>query len=166
MKEAESPARLVDEVALFLHRTLADLEDRQRSMIEQLQHAELVLADKTVLVDDDDVRNIFALTSLLERYGMRVVYAENGKDGLEVLETTPSVDIVLMDIMMPDMDGYETMRAIRGIEKFRELPIIALTAKAMKGDREKCIEAGASDYIPKPVETEQLASLLRVWLQR
>src|SRR5207253_1937911 len=101
-----------------------------------------------------------------ERYGMRVVYAENGTDGLELLKTTPDIDIVLMDVMMPGMDGYQTMQAIRALDRFRELPIIALTAKAMKGDREKCIEAGASDYIPKPVDTEQLASLLRVWLQR
>jgi CheY-like chemotaxis protein len=115
---------------------------------------------------DDDIRNIFALTSVLEQHGVEVVYAENGKDGLRMLEETPHVDFVLMDVMMPEMDGYEAMRRIREKKSMRSLPIIALTAKAMKGDREKCIEAGASDYITKPVDTEQLVSLLRVWLSR
>jgi CheY-like chemotaxis protein len=124
------------------------------------------LADRTVLVVDDDLRNIFALTTVLEHHQMRVVSAENGRDGIETLRTTPGIDIVLMDIMMPEMDGYETMRAIRQLAPFKSLPIIALTAKAMKGDREKCIEAGASDYIAKPVNGEQLISLLRVWLYR
>jgi CheY-like chemotaxis protein len=125
-----------------------------------------VLAGKQVLIVDDDVRNIFALTSVLERYQMQILYAENGKDGIEVLQNNPSVDVILMDVMMPEMDGYETMRAIRKMRKFKSLPMIALTAKAMKGDREKCIEAGASDYITKPVDTEQLLSLLRVWLYK
>jgi hypothetical protein len=133
-------------------------------MLEQLQQVDPALVDKTVLIVDDDVRNIFALTSMLERYQIRTTYAENGRDGITLLQNTPNLDLVLMDVMMPDMDGYETMRAIRQLEQFRTLPIIALTAKAMKGDREKCIEAGASDYITKPVDMEQLLSLLRVWL--
>jgi CheY-like chemotaxis protein len=119
-----------------------------------------------VLIVDDDVRNIFAMTSLLERYRMRVVSAENGKEALERLAATPEVEVVLMDVMLPEMDGYETTRAIRRMPERQSLPILALTAKAMKGDREKCIEAGASDYIAKPVDMDQLLSLLRVWLYR
>jgi CheY-like chemotaxis protein len=119
-----------------------------------------------VLVVDDDIRNIFAMTSILEPYNMHVMSAETGRAAIEILQNTPEIDAVLMDIMMPDMDGYDTMRAIRKLAKFRSLPIIALTAKAMKGDREKCIEAGASDYISKPVDTEQLLALLKVWLYR
>jgi CheY-like chemotaxis protein len=119
-----------------------------------------------VLVVDDDVRNVFALTSVLERHGMRVTFAENGREGLAALKEHPETDIVLMDIMMPEMDGHQTMAAIRRIPAYRKLPIIALTAKAMKGDREKSIEAGASDYITKPVDIEQLISLMRVWLYR
>jgi CheY-like chemotaxis protein len=121
---------------------------------------------KKVLVVDDDVRNIFALTSVLERQSMKVIFAENGKQAIEVLEATPEVDVVLMDVMMPEMDGYETTRAIRAKEAFKSLPIITVTAKAMKDDREKSIDAGASDYITKPVDTEQLLSLLRIWLFR
>ncbi len=150
--------------ALFLHRRQASLPEATRQMLEKFQQTDLVLAGKKVLVVDDDMRNIFALTSMLERHHMQVVYAENGRDGIALLQNTPDIDIVLMDVMMPEMDGYETMRAIRKIGKFRSLPMIALTAKAMQGDREKCLEAGASDYIPKPVDTEQLLSLLRVWL--
>ncbi|MBI5629304.1 MAG: response regulator, partial [Elusimicrobia bacterium] len=164
VKDARSPERLLDEVALFMHQIVNQLPEAKRQLLEELYQSQPLLSDKTVLIVDDDVRNIFALTSVLERYRMKVVYAENGKAGLEILQTTPGIDIVLMDVMMPDMDGYETMRAIRRIEQYKRLPIIALTAKAMKGDREKCIEAGASDYIPKPVEIEQLLSLLRVWL--
>jgi CheY-like chemotaxis protein len=119
-----------------------------------------------VLVVDDDIRNIFALTSALERQKMHVVYAENGRDGIEMLKKTPGIEGVLMDIMMPEMDGYEAMNEIRQIPKFKSIPIIAVTAKAMKGDRQKCIEAGASDYITKPVDTEQLLSLLRIWLDK
>jgi CheY-like chemotaxis protein len=117
-----------------------------------------------VLIVDDDVRNIFALTSGLERHKLTVIHAEGGKAGIELLQQTPDVDLVLMDIMMPEMDGYQTTRAIREMPQFRNLPIIALTAKAMKGDREKCIQAGASDYIPKPIVLEELVALLRVWL--
>jgi CheY-like chemotaxis protein len=115
---------------------------------------------------DDDIRNIFALTSVLEQHDVEVLYAENGRDGLRMLDEIPGIDIVLMDVMMPEMDGYEAMRRIREQKRFRALPIIALTAKAMKGDREKCIDAGASDYVTKPVDTEQLMSLMRVWLSR
>ena len=124
------------------------------------------LRGKHVLIVDDDVRNIFSLTSVLEEHGMEVSFAENGKDAIQTLDSTPGIDLVLMDVMMPEMDGYETTRAIRDKPQFRALPIIALTAKAMKGDREKCIAAGATDYITKPVDTDQLLSLMRVWLYR
>ena len=164
VKDVRSPERLLDETALFLHRVHENLPAPQRMMLEQLQQVDPALVGKTVLIVDDDVRNIFALTSMLERYQIRTTYAENGRDGITLLRNNPDLDLVLMDVMMPDMDGYETMRAIRQLEQFRTLPIIALTAKAMKGDREKCIEAGASDYITKPVDMEQLLSLLRVWL--
>ncbi|MBE9180457.1 response regulator [Oculatella sp. LEGE 06141] len=166
VKDVRSPERLLDETALFLHRIQANLPQAKRQMLEQLHQTDSVLVGKTVLIIDDDVRNIFALTSLLERYEMNVLYAENGKDGIDCLRSHPEVDVVLMDVMMPGMDGYETTRTIRVQEQMKTLPIIALTAKAMQGDREKCIEAGASDYISKPVDTEQLLSLLRVWLYR
>ena len=155
---------LLDETALFLHRVEANLPEPKRRILKQVHESDPVFADKRVLIVDDDMRNIFALTAILERYKMAVLYAENGKEGIETLKKNPQVNIVLMDIMMPEMDGYETMREIRKNPRFRSLPIIALTAKAMKGDREKCIEAGASDYITKPVEPEQLISLMRVWL--
>jgi CheY-like chemotaxis protein len=164
VKDVRSPERLLAETALFLHRVQANLPDPQRRMLEQLQQNDPILVGKKVLIVDDDVRNIFALTSMLERYQMQVVYAENGRDGIRQLQENPDINIVLMDVMMPEMDGYQTMQAIRALEQFRSLPMIALTAKAMKGDREKCIEAGASDYITKPVDIEQLLSLLRVWL--
>src|SRR5205823_2445959 len=128
--------------------------------------ADSVVSGKSILVVDDDVRNIFSLTSMLEDHGMIVRFAENGKQAIEQLKKDPNVDAVLMDVMMPEMDGYETTKAIRAMDQFKTLPIIALTAKAMKGDREKCIAAGASDYITKPVDTEQLLSLLRVWLYK
>ncbi|MBW4647490.1 MAG: response regulator [Kastovskya adunca ATA6-11-RM4] len=166
IKDVRSPERLLDETALFLHRVQANLPESKQQILEQLHQTDSILAGKKVLIVDDDVRNIFALTSMLERHQMEIIYAENGKDGIEVLQNNPDSHVVLMDVMMPEMDGYETMQAIRKLEKFRALPIIALTAKAMKGDREKCIEAGASDYITKPVDTEQLLSLLRVWLYR
>jgi signal transduction histidine kinase/DNA-binding response OmpR family regulator len=166
IKDAKSPERLLDETALFLHRVEAKLPDTKRKMLEQLHDADAVIAGKRVLIVDDDVRNIFSLTSVLEDHGMNVRFAENGKDALAALESDPEVDVVLMDVMMPEMDGYETMQRIREDARFKSLPIIALTAKAMKGDREKCIAAGASDYIMKPVDTEQLISLLRVWLYK
>ncbi|MEP6857174.1 MAG: response regulator, partial [Gemmatimonadales bacterium] len=166
VKDVKSPERLLDETALFLHRVEAKLPEQKRKMLEHLHDADSVVAGKAVLVVDDDVRNIFSLTSMLEDHGMVVRFAENGKQAIQQLKKDPNVDAVLMDVMMPEMDGYETTRAIRAMDEFKALPIIALTAKAMKGDREKCIAAGASDYITKPVDTEQLLSLLRVWLYR
>jgi CheY-like chemotaxis protein len=135
-------------------------------MLERLHGSDEALAGKRVLVVDDDVRNIFALSSVLERHGMRVVAATTGAEAIDLIERTPDLALALMDIMMPEIDGYETVRRIRSMPERRLLPIIALTAKAMKGDREKCLEAGASDYIAKPVNTEQLLSLLKMWLHR
>ncbi|HET9298649.1 MAG TPA: response regulator, partial [Candidatus Polarisedimenticolaceae bacterium] len=166
LKEVRSLERLVDETALFLHRDASRLREEQRALLEKLHSSTDLLADKTVLIVDDDVRNIFAMTSLLERHRMRVVSAENGREALERLQSTPEVAVVLMDIMLPEMDGYETTRAIRRMSEYQSLPILALTAKAMKGDREKCIEAGASDYVAKPVESDHLLSMLRTWLYR
>jgi CheY-like chemotaxis protein len=166
VKPVTSYERLLDESVLLLHRDEANLRSDQRSVLENLRLTDPALAGKTVLVVDDDVRNIFALTSLLEDHHLNVLHAENGRAGIELLRSTPKVDLVLMDIMMPEMDGYETMKAIRQEPQFRSLPIIALTAKAMKGDRGKCIEAGAVDYITKPVDLEQLFSVLRVWINR
>jgi len=166
IKDVKSPERLLDETALFLHRVEANLPEAKKRILRQIHETDPVLANRKVLIVDDDLRNIFALTSMLETHGMQVLYAENGQAGIDILQKTPDIDLVLMDIMMPGMDGYETMRAIRQMERFGSLPIIALTAKAMKGDREKCIEAGASDYIAKPVKSDQVLSLLRVWLYR
>ncbi len=166
VKDVRSPERLLDETALFLHRVEAKLPEQKRKMLEQLHDADAVISGKKILVVDDDVRNIFSLTSVLEDHGMVVRFAENGKDALKTLEEDTDVDAVLMDVMMPELDGYDTTRAIRQKNEFKSLPIIALTAKAMKGDREKCIASGASDYITKPVDTEQLLSLLRVWLYK
>ncbi|MEH1774138.1 HAMP domain-containing protein [Nostoc sp.] len=166
IKDVRSPERLLDETALFLHRVQANLPAPKRQILEQLHSQDYLLTGKKALIVDDDMRNIFALTSMLERYQIEVIYAENGREGITLLENTPDIDVVLMDVMMPEMDGYETTRIIRQNDQFKSLPIIALTAKAMQGDREKCIEAGASDYITKPVDTEQLLSLLRVWLYR
>jgi CheY-like chemotaxis protein len=166
LKDVRSPERLFDETALFLHRVVSDLPDSKRKLIEELHGSNDVLRGRKVLVVDDDARNIFALTSVLENLDMDVFGATNGRQAIEILNATPGVSAVLMDIMMPEMDGYETIRQIRRDEDFRTLPIVALTAKAMKGDREKCLEAGASDYIAKPVNTDQLLSLLRVWLHR
>jgi CheY-like chemotaxis protein len=166
VKDVSSMERLLAETALFLHRVEANLPPPTRRMLEEFHKVDPVLVGKKVLIVDDDVRNIFALTSAMERHQMQVVYAENGRDGIEMLRGTPDIDMVLMDVMMPELDGYETMRAVRKMRKYKALPIIALTAKAMKGDREKCIEAGASDYITKPVDVEQLLSLLRVWLYK
>ncbi|MCA1643729.1 MAG: response regulator, partial [Acidobacteria bacterium] len=166
VKEASSPERLLAETALFLHRVEANLPEPKRRILEQLHRRDPVLAGRRVLIVDDDVRNIFALTSALESHNMSVVHAENGREGIELLKESPEVEVVLMDIMMPGMDGYEAIREIRQISRFKELPIIALTAKAMKADRDRCIEAGASDYISKPLDLDQLLSLLRVWLYR
>jgi CheY-like chemotaxis protein/signal transduction histidine kinase/HAMP domain-containing protein len=166
LKDVQSPERLFDETALFLHRVVAELPPAKQKLIERLHNSNEVLRGRKVLVVDDDARNIFALSTVLENYDMDVVSATNGRQAIELLRNSPELNVVLMDIMMPEMDGYQTMREIRKDPKFRSLPILALTAKAMKGDREKCLEAGASDYIAKPVNTDQLLSLLRVWLYR
>jgi CheY-like chemotaxis protein len=161
---ADSPERLIDRTALFLHRPEATLPSQTREMLDHLRTGDAPLHGRKVLVIDDDIRNVFALTSTLEQRGMKVVFAENGREGIERLHQHPNTDVVLLDIMMPEMDGYQTARAIRSMPRFEHLPIISLTAKAMKGDREKAIAAGASDYITKPVDVDQLLSMMRVWL--
>jgi CheY-like chemotaxis protein len=166
VKGVETPERLLDETALFLHRVTTDLPTDKQRMLERLNSSDEDLVGKTVLLVDDDARNIFALSGVLERRGMRVLAATTGTEAIQLAESTPNLAIVLMDIMMPEMDGYQTIGVIRKNPRFRRLPIIALTAKAMKGDREKCLLAGASDYLAKPVNTEQLLSALRVWLHR
>ncbi|NOQ52122.1 MAG: response regulator [Desulfuromonadaceae bacterium] len=164
IKGAHSPERLLDETTLFLHRVETQLPDAKQKMLRSVQSADTGCEGKLVLVVDDDMRNVFALSSVLEENGMQVIVGKNGREGLGKLDSVPGIDLVLMDIMMPEMDGYEAMRHIRKNSKFRKLPIIALTAKAMKGDRDKCIQAGANDYLSKPVDTKKLLSLLRVWL--
>jgi HAMP domain-containing protein/signal transduction histidine kinase/DNA-binding response OmpR family regulator len=166
VKGVESPERLLDETALFLHRVVADLPPAKQRMLERLHSSDEDLLRRTVLLVDDDARNIFALSSVLERRGMEVLTATTGSEAIAVLSSREDVALVLMDIMMPGMDGYETIQEIRSRPAFRRLPILALTAKAMKGDREKCLEAGASDYLAKPVNVEQLLSALRMWLHR
>ncbi|HKY30370.1 MAG TPA: response regulator [Pyrinomonadaceae bacterium] len=166
VKEASSPERLLAETALFLHRVEANLPEPKRRMLEKFHRSDPVLAGRKILIVDDDVRNIFALTSVLEAHSMEVVHAENGQEGIDLLRATPGIEAVLMDIMMPEMDGYEAIAAIRQMEEYKQLPIIALTAKAMKADRDHCLEVGASDYISKPLDVDQLLSLLRVWLYR
>ncbi|HEX5317215.1 MAG TPA: response regulator, partial [Candidatus Kapabacteria bacterium] len=163
-KDMSSVDRLLDETSLFLHRNEAKLSDEKRRRLENIHSTDAALSNKKVLIVDDDIRNIFAVSSFLERHNMRVVYAENGQDALDLLNKSTDIDVVLMDIMMPGMDGYEAMRSIRKNRRYKHVPMIAVTAKAMRGDREKCIEAGASDYITKPVDVDQLLSLLRVWL--
>jgi HAMP domain-containing protein/CheY-like chemotaxis protein/signal transduction histidine kinase len=166
VKGVESPERLLDETALFLHRIVTDLPPEKQRMLERLNSSDEDLVGRTVLLVDDDARNIFALSSVLERRGMNVLTATTGREAIELVESAPDIAIVLMDIMMPEMDGYQTIGAIRERPSYRRLPIVALTAKAMKGDREKCLDAGASDYLAKPVNTEQLLSALRMWLHR
>jgi CheY-like chemotaxis protein/signal transduction histidine kinase len=166
VKGVESPERLLDETALFLHRVITDLPSEKQRMLERLNSSDEDLVGRTVLLVDDDSRNIFALSSALERRGMHVLTATTGSEAITIVEQTPALAIVLMDIMMPEMDGYQTIENIRRNPEYRRLPIVALTAKAMKGDREKCLEAGASDYLAKPVNTEQLLSALRMWLHR
>ncbi|MGO8921310.1 MAG: response regulator, partial [Xanthobacteraceae bacterium] len=166
VKGVESPERLLNETALFLHRVITDLPAEKQQMLERLNSSDEDLVGRTALLVDDDPRNIFALSSALERRGMKVLTATTGAEAIEIMEETPSLAIVLMDIMMPEMDGYQTIEKIRENGAYRRLPIIALTAKAMKGDREKCLQAGASDYLAKPVNTEQLLSALRMWLHR
>jgi HAMP domain-containing protein/CheY-like chemotaxis protein/signal transduction histidine kinase len=166
VKGVESPERLLDETALFLHRVITELPLEKQRMLEKLNSSDEDLLGKTALLVDDDARNIFALSSVLERRGMKVLTATTGSEAVALVESNPEIAIVLMDIMMPQMDGYQTIGAIRQNPSFGRLPIIALTAKAMKGDREKCLEAGASDYLAKPVNTEQLLLAIRLWLHR
>jgi CheY-like chemotaxis protein len=166
VKGVESPERLLDETSLFLHRVVTDLPAEKQKLLERLTRSDEDLIGKTALLVDDDARNIFALASVLERRGMHVLAATTGAEAVELVNSTPDLAIVLMDIMMPEMDGYQTISAIRSDPAFRRLPIIALTAKAMKGDREKCLESGASEYLAKPVNTEQLLTAMRSWLHR
>jgi CheY-like chemotaxis protein len=166
VRQVHSSNDLLDLATFFLHRPIAKLPDPQRQRLSELYQTGDVLAGRKVLIVDDDMRNIFALTTILEESNMVVVYENNGRDAIRTLQTDPEIDIVLMDIMMPEMDGMETMREIRKIPQLKNLPIVAVTAKAMKGDREKCIEAGAWDYLSKPVDTELLLTVLRAWLRR
>jgi CheY-like chemotaxis protein len=166
LRHVESPERLLDLAMLFTHRNVAQLDEDKRRMLQKLHESDQVLAGKKVLIVDDDMRNIFALATVLEEHAMNTISADNGRDAIRLLQTESSIDIVLMDIMMPDMDGLETIRIIRSDDRLREMPIVAVTAKAMKGDREKCIEAGAWDYLAKPVDTEQLLAVLRNWLPK
>jgi CheY-like chemotaxis protein/signal transduction histidine kinase len=166
VKGVESPERLLDETSLFLHRVITELPIEKQRMLEKLNSSDEDLVGQTALLVDDDARNIFALSSVLERRGMKVLTATTGSEAVALVESNPEIAIVLMDIMMPQMDGYQTIGVIRENPAFRRLPIIALTAKAMKGDREKCLEAGASDYLAKPVNTEQLLLAIRMWLHR
>jgi CheY-like chemotaxis protein len=157
---------LIDQVLAVMHYPLAKLNSDKREILRDLYRSDADLIGKKVLIVDDDIRNIFALSSVLEWRNMVILSAETGHDAIALLQKNPDIDIVLMDIMMPDMDGYETIRAIRQVPRFSSLPIIAVTAKAMKGDREKCIEAGAWDYLAKPVDSEQMLAVLRAWLHR
>jgi len=166
VRDVHRPERLLDLTALFLHRPLSDLSEAQRLIVTRLHEGDQVLARRKVLIVDDDIRNIFALTSVLEQHQMIALPAETGRDAIAILRETPDVDLVLMDVMMPELDGLDTMRAIREIPGAHDVPIIAVTAKAMKGDREKCIEAGAWDYLAKPVDPEELLAVLRAWLVR
>jgi HAMP domain-containing protein/signal transduction histidine kinase/DNA-binding response OmpR family regulator len=166
LRKVQSSERLLDQATYFLHRDIADLPLSKRAILENLHRPDRVLPGRKVLIVDDDMRNIFALSTVLEEHEMVVVSTDNGPDAIKILQSQPDIDIVLMDIMMPVMDGMETMREIRKIPKLKSLPIIAVTAKAMKGDREKCIEAGAWDYLSKPVDTEQMLAVLRAWLHR
>ena len=166
LRSIRSPEQLLDQVALVLHRNLAKMAEESRRLLHTLQQTDPVLRNRKILIVDDDIRNIFALSTVLEDHDVLVCSAGNGRDAIEILQKTADIDIVLMDIMMPEMDGFETMREIRKIPSLKNLPIIAVTAKAMKGDRERCIEAGAWDYLSKPVDTEQMLTVLRAWLHR
>ena len=167
IKGVKSEERLLDETALFLHRTISNLPETKQRLIASLYDKDIIFKDKKILLADDDMRNVFALSKILKEYGMEVIKAENGINALQILDKHSSeIDLVLMDIMMPEMDGYEAMRKIRLQPRFKQLPVIAVTAKAMKEDKQKCIDAGANDYISKPVEVERLLSLMRVWLSK
>jgi CheY-like chemotaxis protein len=164
VKGVKSPERLLDETALFLHRVVADMPEEKQQTIKQLYNRNGLLKDKKILVVDDDMRNSFALSRLLSQKGLIVKLAKDGQKALDLLAKEPEIDLVLMDIMMPVLDGYETTKQIRAQPKFKNLPILALTAKAMKEDREKCLAAGANDYLSKPVDVDRLFSMLQVWL--
>jgi CheY-like chemotaxis protein len=166
LRRVHSPDRLADQAAFVLHREVSRLAETSRSAVETLHRSNRPLAGKKVLIVDDDMRNIFALATVLEEHDMVIASADNGRAAIRTLQEQPDIDIVLMDIMMPEMDGIDTMREIRKLPTLKNLPIVAVTAKAMKGDREKCIEAGAWDYLAKPVDTEQLLAVLRAWLHR
>ncbi len=166
VRQALTPDDLADLAAYFLHRPLAKLPETQRQRLSAPARTSRVLAGRKVLIVDDDMRNIFALSTILEEHDMVIASADNGRDAIRTLQNDTAVEIVLMDIMMPEMDGMATMREIRKIPQLKNLPIVAVTAKAMKGDREKCIEAGAWDYLSKPVDAEQLLAVLRAWLHR
>jgi CheY-like chemotaxis protein len=165
MKKGPTREAMLQQITLFLHYARSSLQPTGRALTAPREEAR-GLANRKILIVDDDVRNVFALTCALEQCGMTVLNAEGGTEGLEILKSVPDIEMVLMDLMMPELDGYDTIRIIRGCEQFKDLPIIAVTAKAMKGDREKCLDAGASDYIAKPVNVEQLTSLLRLWLNQ
>jgi CheY-like chemotaxis protein len=166
IKGIKSEERLLDETALFLHRTVSNLPESKQAIIHNLYDKESVFHSKKILLVDDDMRNVFALSKILQDRGMEIIKAENGKVALEMLAIHPDIDMVLMDIMMPEMDGYEAMKRIRSQAKFKKMPVIALTAKAMKDDKQKCIDAGANDYIAKPIDIERMLSLMRVWLSK
>jgi CheY-like chemotaxis protein len=166
VRRAHSPDVLLDLATFYLHRPLAKLPEAQRQRLIDLDQTGKILAGRKVLIVDDDMRNIFALSTILEEHDMQIVSADTGRGAIRILQEDPGVEIVLMDIMMPEMDGMETMREIRKVPHLKTLPIVAVTAKAMKGDREKCIEAGAWDYLSKPVDPEQLLAVLRAWLHR
>ena len=164
VSEARSPEELLDRASFFLHRAPAIMPERHRKILRELHNANKVLLNKKAMIVDDDMRNIFAVSSLLEDKGMLVFPHDNGRDAIKALQGAQSVDVILMDIMMPEMDGIDTIREIRRIPACRYVPVIAVTAKAMKGDREKCMEAGAWDYLSKPVDSELLVGVLRAWL--
>jgi CheY-like chemotaxis protein len=166
VRMARTPDQLIDQATLLLHSPMDTLPAPAKAKLSQSKHEDAVLTGRKVLVIDDDIRNIFSLASALEEYGIELSYAESGRAGLEAIDAKPDVDVVLVDIMMPDMDGYETIREIRSRQGMADLPIVAVTAKAMKGDRQKCIQAGASDYVSKPVDIDHLVSVLRVSIQR
>jgi CheY-like chemotaxis protein len=164
IRYAPSLERLLDETVILLHRREDHLNAVQKGVLAKVRQVDPDLSGRKVLIIDDDLRNIFALTSALEHHNVQVIHAETGRSGIEVLQQNPDTELVLMDIMMPEMDGYETTRAIRKLPRIGSLPIIALTAKAMKGDREKCLQAGASDYVAKPVDLTYLFSVMRIWM--
>jgi len=166
LRLARTPEQLLHEVTLALHQREDGLPPKAKAKIAQTRQEDALLTGRKVVVIDDDIRNIFSLASALENFGIELRYAESGRAGLELLGETPDADVVLVDIMMPGMDGYETIQEIRSMPQFADLPIVAVTAKAMKGDRQKCIQAGATDYVSKPVDIDHLASVLRVAVQR